>query len=103
MSTPAAGRREFPSLAAPAAAGLLFPRGARAAARASMPSRMASIATFAGTGEEGYAGDGGPARAARLDNPFGIVRGRDGALYVCDVGNHAVRRVARDGPPWTGG
>jgi hypothetical protein len=26
------------------------------------------------------------------------VRGRDGALYVCDVGNHAVRRVARDGP-----
>lgn len=55
------------------------------------------IATFAGTGEKGYAGDGGPAREARLDNPFGIVRGPDGALYVCDVGNHVIRRVARDG------
>jgi len=57
----------------------------------------AAIATFAGTGEAGHTGDGGPATAARLDQPFGIARGTDGALYVCDTGNHAIRRVARDG------
>jgi DNA-binding beta-propeller fold protein YncE len=55
------------------------------------------VKTFAGTGVKGFAGDGGAATAARLNNPFGIVRGPDGALYVCDTDNHAVRRVAADG------
>jgi hypothetical protein len=51
------------------------------------------ISTFAGTGERGFAGDGGPADKARLDNPFGIVRGPDGTLFVCDTMNHVIRRV----------
>jgi len=55
------------------------------------------IATFAGTGEKGYAGDGGPATQARLNNPFGIVKGPGGALYVCDTGNHVIRRIATNG------
>lgn len=55
------------------------------------------IVSFAGTGAAGYSGDGGAASEARLDNPFGIARGKDGALYVCDTKNHAIRRVARDG------
>ncbi|MCX7005796.1 MAG: hypothetical protein NTY53_00825 [Kiritimatiellaeota bacterium] len=57
----------------------------------------AHIATFAGTGEKGFSGDGGLATKAQLREPFGIVRGPDGALYICDTGNHAIRRVAADG------
>lgn len=55
------------------------------------------IRPFAGTGERGYSGDGASATQARLDNPFGIVRGPDGGLYICDMANHAIRKVARDG------
>ena len=52
---------------------------------------------FAGTGEKGFSGDGGPASKACLNQPFGIVKGPDGAFYLCDVGNHAVRRIDPDG------
>jgi len=55
------------------------------------------ITTFAGTGEKGYSGDGGPARKAQLNNPYGISRGPDGALYICDMGNHVIRRVSASG------
>ncbi|MGH9854540.1 MAG: hypothetical protein ACREBD_32315, partial [Blastocatellia bacterium] len=55
------------------------------------------IETFAGAGQAGYAGDGGQATKARLDNPFGVARGPDGALYVCDTMNHVIRRVGRNG------
>jgi len=55
------------------------------------------ITTFAGTGEKGYSGDGGPARKAQLNNPYGIARGPDGALYICDMGNHVVRKVDNKG------
>lgn len=53
----------------------------------------ATISTVAGTGEAGYSGDGGPAAAARLNQPFGVVVGPDRALYICDTGNHCIRRV----------
>ncbi|MEO8429581.1 MAG: hypothetical protein ABI651_21010 [Verrucomicrobiota bacterium] len=55
------------------------------------------ISTFAGTGQAGYSGDGGPAEKARLNNPYGIARGPDGALYICDMENHVIRKVMRDG------
>src|SRR5881394_865767 len=55
------------------------------------------IATFAGTGLAGYAGDNAPAEKAQLNNPYSITRGPDGGLYICDMENHRIRKVSRDG------
>ncbi|HEY2785544.1 MAG TPA: hypothetical protein VGJ05_11280 [Fimbriiglobus sp.] len=52
-----------------------------------------TISTFAGTGERGYSGDGGPAGKARLDNPFHPAFDADGNLYFSDTNNHVVRRI----------
>jgi sugar lactone lactonase YvrE len=54
--------------------------------------RTATIHHVAGTGEQGYSGDGGPARVARLAGPKGLAFGR-GYLYVADTENHVVRRI----------
>lgn len=56
-----------------------------------------TISTFAGTGKKGYGGDGGQATAAQLDNPFGLVRGPDGAMWFCEYTGQRIRRVAPDG------
>jgi streptogramin lyase len=52
-----------------------------------------TIASFAGTGQKGYTGDGGPAAAAQLDNPFDVAFDAAGNLYFSDTNNHVVRRV----------
>lgn len=52
---------------------------------------------FAGTGEKGYTGDGGPARDARLSGPKGVALAPDGSLYIADTENHAIRRVNKNG------
>jgi streptogramin lyase len=51
------------------------------------------ITTIAGTGKAGYSGDGGPATQAQLKQPHSIQFGPDGSLYICDIGNNAIRRV----------
>jgi RHS repeat-associated protein len=56
-----------------------------------------SISTFAGTGSQGYSGDGGPAREAQLSFPFMTAVGAGGEVYIADVGNHRIRRVGVDG------
>ncbi|MGE0519987.1 MAG: hypothetical protein AB7N53_03975 [Candidatus Binatia bacterium] len=55
------------------------------------------IATFAGTGERGYSGDGGPASAARFDGPYDLRFGPNGDLYVADTGNNVIRRIDGNG------
>lgn len=56
------------------------------------------IDTFAGNGQSGYGGDGGPARDASFDGPNDIVFGPDGAMYVTDTNNHVVRRIEMTSP-----
>jgi len=46
----------------------------------------------AGTGEQGYSGDGGPARTARLAGPKGLAWWRN-SLYVADTENHVIRSI----------
>ncbi|MGH7037005.1 MAG: hypothetical protein ACREE1_02545 [Stellaceae bacterium] len=56
-------------------------------------ARSGIITTIAGCGEAGYSGDGGPAAAARLNEPYGIALDDRGTLYIADRHNHCVRRV----------
>ena len=58
-----------------------------------LPCAAQSVRTLAGTGDAGFSGDGGPGVEARLANPYGVEIGPDGALYVCEVDNHRVRRL----------
>jgi len=55
-------------------------------------SKTATIHHVAGTGEQGYSGDGGSARVARFAGPKGLAYARRN-LYVADTENHVVRRI----------
>ncbi len=53
---------------------------------------------FAGTGESGFSGDGGPAREALLSDVVqGLAVTTDGELLIADTYNAAIRRVDHDG------
>src|SRR5690242_12546906 len=52
-------------------------------------ARDGRITTFAGTGEKGYAGDGGPATAAKLTDPYEVRFDRAGNVYWVERGTHS--------------
>lgn len=56
-----------------------------------------TISPFAGTGEPRYAGDGGPATSAPLNNPEGLAFDDEGNLYIADTLNDRVRKVDLEG------
>jgi hypothetical protein len=60
-------------------------------------SPAGTITTVAGTGAEGFSGDGGPATAATLGTPEGVAETADGGFLVADSGNEVIRRVSPDG------
>lgn len=51
------------------------------------------IHLIAGTGKQGYSGDGGPARAAEFSGPKGLAYAPDGSLFVVDTENQVIRRI----------
>jgi glucose/arabinose dehydrogenase len=53
-----------------------------------------TITTIAGNGTVGALGDGGPATAAQLNAPNGMIRMPDGSILIADSNNNVVRRVA---------
>jgi sugar lactone lactonase YvrE len=55
------------------------------------------IRNLAGTGERGFAGDGGPATSALLNEPYGVVVDRAGKIFFADRLNGRVRAVGPDG------
>jgi sugar lactone lactonase YvrE len=56
-----------------------------------------TISTFAGTGIAGIHGDGGPASAAQLSRPVGLVIDAATNVFVADENSHRLRRIAADG------
>ena len=56
-----------------------------------------TIRTIAGTGKQGFSGDGGPATSARLFYPQGVAVDGQGNVYIADTSNHRVRKVSRGG------
>lgn len=51
------------------------------------------IQTIAGNNGSGFAGDGGPAAASRLNGPTALAVDAQGNLYIADTGNNRIRKV----------
>jgi len=56
-------------------------------------AKTQTLRHIAGTGEQGYTGDGGPALTAKLSGPKGLTYGPDDALYLADTEGHTIRMI----------
>ncbi len=56
-----------------------------------------NFTTFAGNGNAGYSGDGGPAASAQLNAPVGLAVDAAGNVYIADSRNQVIRKVAVSG------
>lgn len=55
------------------------------------------IKSIAGIGQPGYSGNGGPATLAALFYPTGVAVDDSGNVFVADMTNNRIRRIAEDG------
>jgi uncharacterized protein (TIGR03437 family) len=55
------------------------------------------LQTVAGNWSQGYAGDGGPAQLAQLNQPTTCATNSAGDLFIADTQNHAIRKVTAAG------
>src|SRR2546421_12891891 len=55
------------------------------------------VTTIAGTGVEGFSGDGSPATLAELSLPSSVRIAPDGSILFMDFGNQRVRKIGTDG------
>jgi sugar lactone lactonase YvrE len=56
-----------------------------------------TITTIAGTGAQGYLGDGGPALQAQFHAPWGVAADNHGNIFIADLYNNEVRKVDASG------
>jgi sugar lactone lactonase YvrE len=56
-----------------------------------------TMTIVAGTGVAGYANDGQSATTAQLNQPYGLAFDANGALYIADKLNQAIRKLGTDG------
>ena len=57
-------------------------------------AKTQTISTVAGTGKPGFAGDDGPATKAQLSQPHSLAFDSAGDLYICDIANNRIRKLA---------
>ncbi|MFZ5787185.1 MAG: hypothetical protein ACOY3Y_12150, partial [Acidobacteriota bacterium] len=60
------------------------------------------ISTFAGTGEQGYDGEGSPSTGSRINHVPALATGPDGSVYFAEWYNNRVRRIAGALPGFSG-
>ena len=52
-----------------------------------------TLITYAGTGQKGFAGDGGPAEQAQFDGPCALALDAQGRVLIADFFNNRIRRI----------
>jgi streptogramin lyase len=60
---------------------------------ATQSATAAEVVTIAGTGTSGLVPGEQIARETPVGEPYGIAKGPDGALYICEIATHVVRRL----------
>ena len=56
-----------------------------------------NISTLAGTGANGFSGDGAAANAAVISDPHGVAADANGNVYISDTSNNRIRKVDSKG------
>jgi hypothetical protein len=81
--------------ATPGGGFLIAETGGNAVKRVSSGGILTTVANFDGI--RGFSGDGGPATAARLNQPQGVAPTADGGVLIADTLNNRIRKVSANG------